>query len=214
MDKVKYFFQQSWLLIVASFFFGLLIAVANAGWQGRILQNEEDKFNNLVVEMLPEAATSEIALENVEVESGKGKKKATSVREALSADGKCVGWAFVCEGSGFADKIKLVLTVDARFERLKGYGVLSSNETPGFGDKIKEPFYREQFNGAPTAELVLMKLGRPDVKDSKIVAITGATVSSEAVIAIINPFVRQIKNPVQELIKKRMLKERLPGNGK
>ena len=82
MDKVKYFFQQSWLLIVASFFFGLLIAVANAGWQGRILQNEEDKFNNLVVEMLPEAATSEIALENVEVESGKGKKKATSVREA------------------------------------------------------------------------------------------------------------------------------------
>ncbi len=48
MDKVKYFFQQSWLLIVASFFFGLLIAVANAAWAGRILQNEEDKFNNLV----------------------------------------------------------------------------------------------------------------------------------------------------------------------
>jgi len=210
VDKVKYFFQQSWLLIVASFFFGLLIAVANAGWQGRILQNEEDKFNNLVKDMLPDTETTKVALENVEVDSGKGKKKVTSVREALSADGIRVGWAFVCEGSGFADKIKLVLTVDADFEKLKGYGVLSSNETPGFGDKIKEPFYRNQFVDAPTTELVLLKLGRPDVKDSKIVAISGATVSSEAVITIINTFMGQIKNHMQ----KEMQKEGLIGNGK
>jgi len=192
VDKVKYFFQQSWLLIVASFFFGLLIAVANAGWQGRILQNEEDKFNNLVKDMLPDAETSKVALENVEVESGKGKKKVTSVREALSADGTCVGWAFTCEGSGFADKIKL-----------KGYGVLSSNETPGFGDKIKEAFYREQFVDAPTTELVLMKLGRPDIKDSKIVAISGATVSSEAVVAIVNTFLGQIKNSIKNHIQEK-----------
>jgi len=196
--KVKHFFQQSWLLIVASFFFGLLIAVANAAWQGRILQNEEDKFNDLVVEMIPDANTTEIAIENVEIESGKGKNKATSVRKALSSDGKCVGWAFVCEGSGFADKIKLVLTVDAAFEKLKGYGVLSSNETPGFGDKIKESYYREQFVGAPTTELVLMKLGNPEEKDLQIVAISGATVSSEAVIAIVNTFMGQVKNKMQE----------------
>ncbi len=206
MDKVKYFFQQSWLLIVASFFFGLLIAVANAGWQGRIQQNEEDKFNNLVVDMIPDANSSEIALENVEVDSGKGKKKAMSVRKALSADGDCIGWAFMCEGSGFADKIKLVLTVDSDFEKLKGYGVLSSNETPGFGDKIKELFYRNQFVDAPTTELVLIKLGRPEEIDSKIVAISGATVSSEAVIVIVNTFLGQIKNQMQ--------KEGLIGNGK
>ncbi len=198
MAKVKHFFQQSWLLIVASFFFGLLIAVANAAWQGRILQNEEDKFNDLVVEMIPDANTTEIAIENVEIESGKGKNKATSVRKALSSDGKCVGWAFVCEGSGFADKIKLVLTVDAAFEKLKGYGVLSSNETPGFGDKIKESYYREQFVGAPTTELVLMKLGNPEEKDLQIVEISGATVSSEAVIAIVNTFLGQVKNKMQE----------------
>jgi electron transport complex protein RnfG len=197
--KVKYFFQQSWLLIVASFFFGLLIAVANAAWEGRILQNEEDKFNNLVVEMLPEAVTSEVAVESVEIESGKGKKKVTSVRKAVSAGGECVGWAFVCEGSGFADKIKLVLTVDAGFEKLKGYGVLSSNETPGFGDKIKDPYYREQFVGAPTTKLVLIKLGDPGEIDSRIVAISGATVSSEAVVKIVNTFLGRIKGHVKEM---------------
>ena len=109
-----------------------------------------------------------------------------------------MGWAFTCEGSGFADKIKLVLTVDAGFEKLKGYGVLSSNETPGFGDKIKDSFYREQFVDAPTTEPVLMKLGRHDVKDAEIVAISGATVSSEAVVTIVNTFLGQIKSHMQE----------------
>ena len=198
MDKVKHFFQQSWLLIVASFCFGLLIAVANAAWQDNILQNEEDKFNNLVKEMIPDANTTEIALESVEVKSGKGKKKVTSVRKAVSADDQCVGWAFTCEGSGFADKIKLVLTVDADFEKLKGYGVLSSNETPGFGDKIKDSFYRDQFVDAPTTQLTLTKLGNQDAKDAEIVAISGATVSSEAVVTIVNTFLGRIKNHMQE----------------
>lgn len=198
MDKVKHFFQQSWLLIVASFCFGILIAVANAAWQDNILQNEEDKFNNLVKEMIPDANGTEIALGNIEVESGKGKSRTTSVRKVIAAGGECIGWAFTCEGSGFADKIKLVLTVDPGFEKLKGYGVLSSNETPGFGDKIKEPYYRQQFSGAPTTGLVLMKLGNPEEKDSQIVAITGATVSSEAVVTIVNTFIGQIKKHMQE----------------
>jgi len=194
--KIKYFFQQSWLLIVASFFFGLLIAAANAAWQGRILQNEEDKFNNLARQMLPDANSFETALENVEVDTGKGKKKATSIKKALAADGTCIGWAFKCEGSGFADKIKLVLAVDADFEQLKGFGVLASYETPGIGDQIKLPYYRNQFIGAPAEKLVLSKTGDPEKIDSEIVAISKATVSSQAVVDIVNNFLPQVKDQV------------------
>ena len=44
-----------------------------------------------------------------------------------------------------------------------------------------------------------MKLGdSSDNTDSKIVAISGATVSSEAVVAIINTFLGQIRNHLQE----------------
>ena len=196
MLKIKYFFQQSWLLIVASFFFGLLIAAANAAWQGRILQNEEDKFNNLARQMLPDANSFETALENVEVDTGKGKKKATSIKKALAADGTCIGWAFKCEGSGFADKIKLVLAVDADFEQLKGFGVLASYETPGIGDQIKLPYYRNQFIGAPAEKLVLSKTGDPEKIDSEIVAISKATVSSQAVVDIVNNFLPQVKDQV------------------
>jgi electron transport complex protein RnfG len=179
---------------VASFLFGLLIAAANAAWQERILQNEEDKFNNLARQMLPDANSFETALEDVGVDTGKGKKKLTSVKKALATDGTCIGWAFKCEGSGFADKIKLVLAVDADFKQLKGFGVLSSNETPGFGDQIKLPYYQDQFVDIPAEKLILSKIGDSGKKDSEIIAISGATVSSTAVVDIVNNFLPQVKD--------------------
>jgi electron transport complex protein RnfG len=197
LKNIKYFLEQSWLLIVASFFFGLLLAVTNAAWRPMIIQNEIDKFNDLARELLTEAANFETAAEAVEVDTGKGKKVKTDVKKGVSADGKCVGWAFICEGSGFADKIKLVLTVDTGFEKLAGFGVLASNETPGFGDKIKNDFLRSQFRGAPTAQLELTKTGDDKKIDSEIVAITGATVSSEAVVEILNNYIRQVKTHMQ-----------------
>ncbi len=197
LKNIKYFVEQSWLLIVASFFFGLLLAVTNAAWRPMIIQNEIDKFNRLAGALLTEAANFETAAEAVEVDIGKGRKIKTDIKKGVSADGECVGWAFVCEGSGFADKIKLVLTVDAAFEKLAGFGVLASNETPGFGDKIKNDFFRSQFRGAPAAQLELTKTGDDKKIDSEIVAITGATVSSEAVVEILNNYIRQVKTHMQ-----------------
>ena len=196
LKNIKYFVEQSWLLVVASFFFGLLLAVTNAAWGPMIDQNEINKFNRLARDFLTEAASFETAAEAVEVDIGKGRKIKTDIKKGVS-DGECVGWAFVCEGSGFADKIKLVLTVDAEFEKLAGFGVLASNETPGFGDKIKNNFFRNQFQGAPAAQLELTKIGDDKKIDSEIVAITGATVSSESVVKILNNYVKQIKTHLQ-----------------
>lgn len=199
MSKIKLFFQQSWLLIAASFAFGLLIAVANAAWQEQIVENERIKFNNIATEIFEQDVNFPPAEPvEFEIELGRGKTKLTEIKKAFSADGKHIGWAFKCEGSGFADKIKLVLAVDSDFEKLVGFGVLASNETPGFGDKIKLDYYRNQFKAVPVGELELVKTGDPGKKDSEIVAITGATVSSDAVVAIINKFLIQVKNHMRE----------------
>jgi electron transport complex protein RnfG len=88
--------------------------------------------------------------------------------------------------------------VDKDFENFAGYAVLASNETPGFGDRIKLPYYRQQFAGAPAVKLKLAKTGYVEKIDSEIVAISGATVSSEAVIKIINNFVAQVKEQMRE----------------
>lgn len=206
MNRIKYFMQQSWLLIASSFCFGLLIAITNAGLSPRIEQNEINKRNRLVGALLPEAK-SFIALDApIEIESARGKKEKVEVYKAMSEAGECVGWSFNAAGSGFVDKIELVVAVDAKFEKIAGFDVLSSNETPGFGDQIKYDYYRSQFRGAPAEQLKLVSIGEPRKIDSQIVGITGATVSSSAVVDILNTFLSGIKA--------QMKAKGLIGNGK
>jgi len=206
VSKIKYFLQQSWLLIVASFFFGLLIAVTSAGLSPRIRQNEINKRNRLVSLLLPEAKDFIPIGEQIEIQLHRGKKEDIEIYKAVSKTGECVGWSFEAIGSGFQDKIKLVIAVDKDFEKIAGFDVLSSNETPGFGDKIKYDYFRNQFKGAPAGELKLVTVGEPEEIDSQIVAISGATISSEAVVEIVSNYVTQVKEQMQ--------KKGIVGNGK
>ena len=198
---IKFFFEQSWLLLVASVFFGICLAGLNAWWEPKIIANEIKKFNDLAGAMIADANDFTVAVEkeDLEIDIGKGKTLETEIKKAVDGDGNIVGWAFVCQGSGFADKIRLVVVVDKQFEELRGFGVLSSNETPGFGDKLKtEDFFRNQFIGAPAEDFTLSKVGDDKKIDSEIVAITGATVTSESVVRILNNFIRQVKARMKE----------------
>ena len=182
MSKIRHFIVQSWLLIISSFCFGLLIAVTNAAWSPRIEQNEKDKLNNLMRGLISETKDFQIVIEGVQIP---GKK------------GKSTGFALVATGPGFADKIKLVIAVDTRCERFLGFKVLSSNETPGFGDRINEDCFGDQFKEAPVGDLELVKTGDAKIIDSEIVAISGATVSSEAVVEIFNAYIDKVKEHLQ-----------------
>ena len=206
MNRIKYFLQQSWLLIVASFCFGLLIAVTSAGLSPRIIQNEINKRNRLVSLLLPEAKNFIPLDEQIEIQSRRGKPENIEVYRAVSEVNECVGWSFEAVGSGFADKIKLVIALDKDFEKIAGFDVLASAETPGFGDQIKYDYFRDQFKGAPAGELKLVTVGEPGEIDSQIVAISGATISSEAVVEIVSNYVTQVKE--------QMLKKGIIGNDK
>jgi electron transport complex protein RnfG len=198
VSKIKYFMQQSWLLIVASFCFGLLIAVTNAALSPRIRQNEINKRNHLVSALLPKAKDFVPLDEQIEIQPFRGKIENIEIYKAVSETGECVGWSFEAVGSGFADKIKLVVALDKNFEKIAGIDILASNETPGFGDQIKYDYYRDQFRGAPAGELKLVTVGEPGKIDSEIVAISGATISSEAVVEIVSNFVTQVKEQMQK----------------
>jgi RnfABCDGE-type electron transport complex G subunit len=196
VSKIKYFIQQSWLLIVSSFFFGLLIAATNYALSERIEGNKTEKFNLLTGALLP-GAKPELATQ-VEIDSISGKKEKVNIYKAVTKTGGYIGWSFNASGSGFQDKIELVVAVDKNFEKIAGFNVLASNETPGFGDHIKDDYYQDQFKSVPVDVLKLVKTGDPKKIDSEIVAITGATVSSEAVVKIINNSLLQIKKQMQE----------------
>lgn len=195
MSKIKYFLEQSWLLIISAFCFGLLLAIANAGWSERILQNEKNKLNNLIVGLISDANDFEIVIPDVNIPGVRGKITKTDIYRVRDVQRKTAGFAFVAVGSGFADKIKLVIAVDSKCEKFLGFDVLSSNETPGFGDKIKEDKFRDQFKGIAAGNLELIKAG--ETKDSEVLAISGATVSSEAVVKIFNTYIGKIKEKLQ-----------------
>jgi electron transport complex protein RnfG len=206
VSKIKHFVQQSWLLIVSSFCFGLLLAIANAAWSPRIEQNRINKLNALAGRLSPEA-NDFVPLEKlgvvIEVTTLKGDKRKFDVYKAMTGD-KCLGWTFNAVGSGFQDKIELVIAVDKDFKTIAGFDVLASNETPNLGDKIKEEKFRNQFKGKAAEKLELIKSGQ--AKDNKILAISGATISSEAVVKIINHYIKEVREEMQ--------REGLLGNGK
>ncbi|MBU1261236.1 MAG: FMN-binding protein [Planctomycetes bacterium] len=200
LKMIGHYIKESWLLVVSAFVFGLLIAVTNAAWQPKIIQNKITKLDSLMNVLIADAKF-ELILSDVPVETGRGKIAKSNIYKATASDGNCVGFCFGAEGSGFADKIELVVAVDAEFKTIMGYSVLSSNETPGFGDRITQDYFRNQFIGAPAAILNLTKKGDDKKIDDEIVAISGATVSSTAVVDIFNNYLKQIR-------------EKLAGEGK
>lgn len=198
LRSLKHFLQESWLLIAASFFFGLLIAATNAALSPRIEMNKITKLTNLAAGLLTEAKRFVPLPELVEVRTRSGKTEPVAVYKAVVGD-QVVGWVFKVVGSGFAaDKIELVVAVDGPFEKLAGFDVLASSETPGIGDQIKETFFREQFTGAPADRFTLVGTGNRQQIDSTIVAISGATVSSAAVVEAMNLYLPQIKEQLQQ----------------
>jgi RnfABCDGE-type electron transport complex G subunit len=195
---IKHFFKQSWLLILTALLSGLALSAIDLGLTPRIEQNKTDIFNSKLKELLVKAVDFETLPGQVEINIGRGKTNRSTIHKALSADGKCLGWAFNAEGYGCMGDIELIIATDPDFVNLAGFSVLTSIETPYIGDRIELDYYRNQFKGAPAAKLKLSKTGDDKIIDDQITAISGATVSSQAVVDIISIYTPQIRQQLKE----------------
>lgn len=110
---------------------------------------------------------------------------APAVYAGYAADGTPVGYAIPGAGAGYQDTIRLIYGYDPSADRIVGMQVLESRETPGLGDRIfKDQDFVQQFRDLavePRVELVKDGATAPNHVD----AITGATISSAAVVSII-----------------------------
>jgi electron transport complex protein RnfG len=107
-----------------------------------------------------------------------------------------MGIAITAAEPGFQDVITLIFGYDPGEGDLLGMKVLDNKETPGLGDKIvKDSAFVQAFRdvGSP---LVGVKKGRAEGAHEEVVMITGATISSRAVIDIINHRLEALKEPV------------------
>jgi electron transport complex protein RnfG len=100
--------------------------------------------------------------------------------------GDPVGFALQAEGFGFQDLITLIFGYDPGTREVLGMKVLKHLETPGLGDKIvKDSVFVRGFEGAE-APIQGVKPDRNTGDPHQVDMITGATISSTAVIRIIN----------------------------
>jgi electron transport complex protein RnfG len=101
-------------------------------------------------------------------------------------DGQPIGFAITGGEFGFQDIIDLIFGYDPQTRTVIGMKVLANKETPGLGDKIeKDSAFVAEFDGR-VAPIVGVRAGRATGAANEVDMITGATISSRAVIAIIN----------------------------
>jgi electron transport complex protein RnfG len=103
----------------------------------------------------------------------------------FDASGNRMGVAITAAEPGFQELLTLMIGFNPKGGTLIGFKVLDEKETPGLGDKIeRDTAFGAQFTGR-VAPLQGVK-GRAGKPPSEVQTITGATISSRAVIRIIN----------------------------
>lgn len=124
----------------------------------------------------PPAGTDTIAAEKVYVGYGPG--------------GVTMGVAIVGGEPGFQDVIQLIFGYDPSSGQVLGMRVLESKETPGLGDAIiKDLDFVAEFDGVQAPlQGVKESTGAPNEVDM----ITGATISSQTIVNIINNRLRAL----------------------
>jgi electron transport complex protein RnfG len=124
--------------------------------------------------------------------------KGQEVYRVEGEQGKLLGYAFIAEGNGYQGLIKLLVGVDTGLTEIMGIEVLESQETPGLGAEIAGDHFRKQFAGLNMSHPIELVKNQTPTEKYQVEAITGATISSRAVVNIIN---KKIKN-VRKLLKK------------
>ena len=177
-EILRYGFTLAFICMVAS----ASLAAANSLTKSRIagqLQAEEEASLSKV---LADADHFEAVSSENELMYYKGYNK----------EGQVMGVAFKARGRGYGGDIETIAGMDLQGNIL-AIEVLSQNETPGLGSQVAEPDFTGMFS-----HLSVEKLG-------EVQAITGATISSRAVIDSVREKAREVQLEMEGYLKDRNL---------
>lgn len=112
---------------------------------------------------------------------------------AKGVNGEPMAYGFTFGGGALWGEVEGILALSPDLDRVIGIDFTKQSETPGLGGRIGEPGYKEQFR-----DVELNVEGPPLVygsssKTGQVDAITGATLTSNAVLNIMNTKIEGIK---------------------
>ena len=175
-------------LAVAGLLSGLAIVSAYELTRPMIAANKARAIRRGVFEVVPGAERLQrLAWRDEKLVPAEGPADGEpSVYAGYKADATFLGYAIPGETKGYQDVVGILYGFDPTRRRVIGMYVVETSETPGLGDKIfKDQDFVDAFRDlAIEPEVELVKDGA--TQDNQVDAITGATVSSRAVVRIIN----------------------------
>ncbi len=159
----------------------IALSFINSITEEKIEEAKQDEIDDMLGEQFPEMETSEYN-DDIEVYSIYGNQT-------------IIGYAFIIEATGYGGAIEILVALENTTLQedsiiLRGISIISNSETPGLGEKITESDFLDQFNGINVNEVRLKDDG------GQIDAITGATISSSAVVDAIHSEVRNMAEKI------------------
>ena len=138
------------------------------------------------VEGFSQEAAAEVLASGENPIAGHDDDEITSVVEAVDASGESLGYIFnVTTAEGYGGDISLTVGIQAD-GTVNGYSILSINETAGLGMNAQNEEWASQFADKNVDAFTVVKDGSGANDDAKIDAISGATITSEAVAGAMN----------------------------
>ncbi len=175
----------------------LLIVLTFAGTKTRIETLQEQALQAAIFKVVPGITSTRTFVLNSSGKFIEGEaEEGIRVYAGYNDDGALGGIAIEARGQGYADIIRILYGYDPVNEKVIGFYVLESKETPGLGDKIeKDETFLANFDALDVRlnqardglenRVVTVKSGAK-VNPWEVDGITGATISSRAIGDIIS----------------------------
>lgn len=155
------------VLVVICVVSGTLLGLVHGVTEPLALANEQRREQEIYQELFPNAASFEDVSCNVE--------GCLSVKNAFDASGTKIGCVVYTQSKGYGGQVGLIVAFSEE-GHVADIVAIPTDETPGLGTKVNDESYIGQYVRLP-AELV---------SEESVDFISGATISSKAVLAAYN----------------------------
>ena len=174
--KFKDIFVPAVTLLVICLVVSALLAGTNALTKEPIAENSLKKSQEAMQSVCPDAVSFEGA-KGIEIE----------VYKALDANGEIIGCAIPVAAKGYGGDVSVMVGISAvDGGMVTGVEILSHSETPGLGANATSEDFRNQFKDNPSLHGFSVVKDGTGGSEGRIDAITGATITSNAVTNAVN----------------------------
>lgn len=167
-------------LFVITLISALVLAVANKFTAPVIVENDAKRQELAMQEVLPEAKE----FKKVDIGGLELTEKDATIKEFYTGitEARLVGYVVDVITNGYGGELEIIMGVgtDGKICAVK---ILNSSETAGLGAKASEPEFTDKYKGKNT---ILSVVKNEEADFDEIEAISGATITSEAVTRAVN----------------------------